>query len=224
MSSMKLLSLLTVGIVLITQAFACNYETPIPKYAKLTTPKKTLSIPKAYGICVAPNGNFAVTSLTGKVYLYYGCGKLMKVIDLHKQLGGHKHLPGCAFTDRNLYVATNTGKKVYELSTTGKFTRVFATGQTFFRIEACQDRVFVTTSGSKLLFIYDTNGRKIRQFAIPNGYARGVIVGIDNKIYVANGDKKQVLTYTLEGKAVEVMTKKEIISFADGLAMYCRRA
>ena len=37
-------------------------------------------------------------------------------------------------------------------------------------------------------------------------------MGIDNKIYVANGDKKQVLTYTLEGKAVEVMTK-EIISF-----------
>ena len=32
-------------------------------------------------------------------------------------------------------------------------------------------------------------------------------MGIDNKIYVANGDKKQVLTYTPEGKAVE-MTKK----------------
>ena len=62
---MKLLSLLTVAIVLIgitTQAFACYYErmSRSPNYAMITTPKKTLSIPKAHGICVAPNGNFAV--------------------------------------------------------------------------------------------------------------------------------------------------------------------
>ena len=64
---MKLLSFLTVAIVLIgitTQAFACNYErmSGSPNYAKITTPKKILNIPNAHGICVAPNGNFAVMS------------------------------------------------------------------------------------------------------------------------------------------------------------------
>ena len=89
MSSMKLLSLLTVAIVLIgitTQAFACYYErmSRSPNYAKITTPKKILNIPQAHGICVAPNGNFAVVSWNnaGKIYMYYSCGKLMKVVTL----------------------------------------------------------------------------------------------------------------------------------------------
>ena len=64
---MKLLPLLTVAIVLIgitTQAFACYYErmSRSPNYAMITTPKKAISVPQAYGICVAPNGNFAVIS------------------------------------------------------------------------------------------------------------------------------------------------------------------
>ena len=86
-SSMKLLSLLTLAIVLIgitTLASACNYErmSRTPNYAKLTTPTKVLNIPNAHGVCVAPNGIFAVVSwTTGKVYLYYSCGKLMKVVD-----------------------------------------------------------------------------------------------------------------------------------------------
>ena len=86
---MKFLSLLTVAIVLIgitTQAFACNYErmSRIPNYAKITTPKKILNVPQAHGICVAPNGNFAVVSWNnaGKIYMYYSCGKLMKVVTL----------------------------------------------------------------------------------------------------------------------------------------------
>ena len=103
---MKLLSLLTVAIVLIgitTQAFACNYErmSRSPNYAKITTPKKILNIPQAHGVCVAPNGNFAVVSWNnaGKIYIYYSCGKLMKVVTLR----GCGKFVDCAFTDRNLY-------------------------------------------------------------------------------------------------------------------------
>ena len=81
---MKLLSLLTVAIVLIgitTQAFACNYErmSRIPNYAKITTPKKILNVPNAHGICVAPNN-------AGKIYMYYSCAKLMKVVTLRGSL------------------------------------------------------------------------------------------------------------------------------------------
>ena len=86
---MNLLSLLMVAFVLIgitTHASACNYErmSRTPNYAKLTTPRKVLNIPQAHGICIAPNGNFAVVSANtaGKVYLYYSCGKLMKVVDV----------------------------------------------------------------------------------------------------------------------------------------------
>ena len=101
---MKLLSLLTVAIVLIgitTQAFACNYEkmSRSPNYAKITTPKKILNIPNAHGICVAPNGNFAVMSHNNakKIRIYYSCGKLMKEVDLSKQ--GFQAATDCAFTD-----------------------------------------------------------------------------------------------------------------------------
>ena len=62
---MKLLSLLTVAVAIITSAFACNYErmTRSPNYAAIASPKKVLSIPQPHGICVAPNGIFA----TGRV-------------------------------------------------------------------------------------------------------------------------------------------------------------
>ena len=206
------LFLLTVGIMaLISQVFTCNFDTPVPNYAALSSPKKTFNVPKAYGICVAPNGNFAVVS--SKIYIYYSCGKLMKSVD-----PGVQGSTGCAFTDRNLYVVDFHGKKVYELSTTGKFIRIFATGYKFFRIEACRNRVFVTTDVNNLLLIYDTNGRKIRQVAVPNR-ARWVIVGIDNQLYVVSGPTKALRTYTLDGKLLEKVTKREIVSFADGLAM-----
>ena len=139
---MKLLSLLMVAIVLIgitTQAFACNYErmSRSPNYAKITTPKKILNVPQAEqkilipwhdGICVAPNGNFAVVSWNnaGKIYMYYSCGKLMKVVTLR----GFGNFVDCAFTDRNLYVTGYTARKLYELTAKGKFIRVIATGVT----------------------------------------------------------------------------------------------
>ena len=217
---MKLLSLLTVAIVLIgitTQAFACNYErmSRSPNYAKITTPKKILNIPQAHGICVAPNGNFAVVSLNKKIHIYYSCGKLMKLIDLSKH--GLRHGHGCAFTDRSLYIADDRGKKVYELSTIGKFIRIFTTGFVFERIAACQDRIYVTKhSGRQNVYVYNTNGKLIRRISVPTNHARGVIVGIDGNLYVST--KKQVYTYTPEGRQVGVTTYREIHR-ADGLAM-----
>ena len=169
-SSMKLLSLLTVAIVLIgitTQAFACYYErmSRSPSYAKITTPKKTLSIPRAHGICIAPNGNFAVMSPNNakKIRIYYSCGKLMKTVNLEH---GFRAAHDCAFTERYLYVADYNGRKVHVLSPLGKFVRVLATGVTFFRIEACRNRLYVTTAhGGQNVHVYDTNNEsKVKKF------------------------------------------------------------
>ena len=221
---MKLLSLLTVAIVLIgitTQAFACNYErmSRSPNYAKITTPKKTLNIPNAHGICVAPDGNFAVVSWDNakKIRIYYSCGKLMKEVDLSKH--GFSLGADCAFTDRSLYVTDFPGRRVYELSTIGKFIRIFATGPFFLRITACQDRLYITTNGGgKNVNVYDTNGKLIRRISVPGNSARGVIVGIDGNLYVSNWGRKQVYTYTPEGRQVGVTTYRGI-SHTDGLAM-----
>ena len=221
---MKLLSLLTVAIVLIgitTQAFACYYErmSRSPNYAMITTPKKTLSIPQAHGICVAPNGNFAVVlhNNAKKVRIYYSCGKLMKEIDLSKQ--GFRQGCDCAFTDRSLYVTDCVGRKVYELSTLGEFVRIFAAGEHFLRMAACQDQLYITTNGGgQNVFVYNTNGRLIRRISVPANHARGVIVGIDGNLHVSNLQRKQVYVYTPEGRRVSVTTYNEI-HLADGLAM-----
>ena len=221
---MKLLSLLTVAIVLIgitTQTFACNYErmSRSPNYAKITTPKKTLNIPNAHGICVAPNGNFAVVlhNNAKKIRIYYSCGKLMKEVDLSKH--GLRVGSDCAFTDSSLYVTDSDGRKVYKLSALGEFVRIFATGQHFLRMAACQDRLYITKYGAgQNVFVYDTNGRLIRSISVPANRARGVIVGIDGNLHVSNWQRKQVYVYTPKGRRVGVTTYKEI-HLADGLAM-----
>ena len=215
--TMKLLSLLTVAIVLIgitTQAFACYYErmSRSPNYAKITTPKKVLNIANANDICVAPNGNFAVTSWNNlkKIRIYYSCGKLMKEVDLRKhgfQLGG-----GCAFTESSLYIADYNGRKVYKLSAIGEFVRIFAnTGTHSFKLTACRDRLYVTTNtGGQNVLVYDTNnGRLIRRISVPANHARGVIVGIDGNLHVSNFQRKQVYVYTPEGRRVSVTTYKK---------------
>ena len=221
---MKLLSLLTVAIVLIgitTQAFACYYErmSRSPNYAKITTPKKTLSVPNVHGICVAPNGNFAVVSWNNakKIRIYYSCGKLMKEVDLSKHV--FIRATDCAFTDQNLYIADYNGKKVYVLSTIGKFIRSFSTGVHSFGMAACQDQIYITTSGGgQNVLVYNTNDRLIRRISVPANAARGVIVGIDGNLHVSNGNRKQVYVYTPEGRRVGVTTYNEL-QYADGLAM-----
>ena len=221
---MKLLSLLTVAIVLIgitTQAFACYYErmSRSPNYARITTPKKTLNIPNAHGICVAPNGNFAVmsTNRAKKIHIYHGCGKLMRAVDLSKY--GFGLATDCAFTDRSLYIADHSGKRVYELSTLGRFIRMFTTGANIFRIAACEDQLYLTTNGAgQNVLVYNTNGGLIRRISVPANNARGVIVGIDGNLRVSNWQRKQVYIYTPEGKQIGVKMYKEL-RLADGLAM-----
>ena len=141
----------------------------------------------------------------------------MKIVDLSKH--GFQIGTDCAFTDRSLYVADYVGKKVYELSTIGKFIRIFVIGRNIFRIVACQDRLYMTTnSGRQNVLVYDTNGKLIRRISVPANHARGVIVGIDGNLYVSNWQRKQVYTYTPEGRQVGVSTYKEV-KHADGLAM-----
>ena len=222
---MKLLSLLMVAIVLIgitiVKALECNYErmSRSPNYAKITTPKKVISVPQAHGICVSPEGNFAVMSWNSakKIHIYYSCGKLRKVVDLSKH--GLVRATDCAFTDQNLFVADNTGRKVYKLSKIGKFIRIFDTGQHLVRMAACQDRLYVTiNTGGPNLFVYNTNGGLIRRISVPANHARGVVVGIDGNLRVSNWQRKQVYVYTPEGRQVSVTTYKEI-HIADGIAM-----
>ena len=105
-----------------------------------------------------------------------------------------KLLRTCAFTDRSLYVADHNGKKVYELSTLGKFVRIFATGQKFLQIAACQDRLYITKSGGgQNVYVYNTNSKLICLISIPANYARGVIVGIDGNLYVSNWNRNKCI-------------------------------
>ena len=73
----------------------------------------------------------------------------------------------------------------------GKFVRVLATGVKLFRIEACRNRLYVTTAhGGQNVHVYDTNnGRLIRRISVPGG-SRGVIMGIDGSLRISNLGKQ----------------------------------
>ena len=219
---MKLLFLLAVAIVLTTQVFACNYDrmSRTPDYAKLTTPRKVLNVPNPHGICIAPKGNFAVTSWNAdsKIYLYYACGKLMKVVDLRKHASGYKYSGDCAFTESNLYITSSSTNQVYELSSNGEFIRVFASGHSFFHIAICQNRFYFTSGPANANFlIYDNNGKLLRSHKIER-HSRGVVVGTDDKVYVSSWDKKIVYSFTLDGVKLGTFITKEV-NIADSLAM-----
>ena len=67
---------------------------------------------------------------------------------------------------------------MYELSTTGKFVRIFATGTSFLSIVACQDRLYMTTGGSgRNVYVYYINGKEIRTISVPHA-SRGIVVDI----------------------------------------------
>lgn len=66
--------------------------------------------------------------------------------------------------------------------------------------------------------IYDTNGALVRSLRVP-GESCGVIVGIDNKLYVCNRENpKAVYVFTLDGNQVDVKDYEEL-DFPDGIAM-----
>ena len=201
---MKFLFLSVVAIVLTTQVFACNYGRMCrtPDYARLTTPRQVLDIPDAHGICIAPNGDFAVTSYNTdtKIYLYHACGTLMKVVDLRNHVNPRLYSCDCAFTENKLYITSPGNNRVYELSSNGEFIRSFVSSFNFFRIAICQNRVYLTTSTSDgKFYIYDNNGKLLRSHSLP-GRTRGVVVGMDDKVYVSIWNK--VYTYTLDGNLI----------------------
>ena len=213
---MKFLSLLAVVIVLTTQTFACNYDriNRDPNYAEISKPKSTLRVTRPHGICVAPNGEFAVVSYDkgNKVQIYYSCGKLMKAIDL-----GKGFVADCTFTSSHLYIVDYSTRKVFKLSMTGELVKVFH-GHQLFRVTSCKNELFFTTSnGGKNVVVCDGNGKELRSFSVP-GHTRGIIVGIDGYLYVSKKDTKQVYKYTKQGKQVGV-TNYNNIRGADGLAM-----
>ena len=228
---MSLLSLLTVASVFFfsTQAFACYYErmSTVPSYAGIDKPKQMLNVPKAHGICVAPNGNFAVVSWNkeGKISFFLSCGKPWRAVDLRKQgIKNNGQFGDCVFTKHRLYVTDSTGK-IYELSTNGKLLKTLKTSEPSFRISACENQLFVTSR--QHLIIYDQNGKVMNKLRVP-GEARGVLLGMNDKFYVTMGGKKGVYSHSrrldddviTNEKAIQAATTtyKEI-SYADGLAM-----
>ena len=101
---------------------------------------------------------------------------------------------------------------MYELSSNGEFIRVFASGPNFFHIAICRNRFYFTTGIRNANFlIYDNNGKLLRSHSLP-GPTRGVVVDMDDKVYVSIRSK--VYIYTLEGKLI---SSKPMV--ADGLGM-----
>ena len=201
---MQLLSLLTVATALTTLAFACNYERikQDPKYDEIDKPKKTLNVPRPHGICVAPNGDIAIVSHVkgSKVYIYYSCGKMMKTVDLTKR--GYRQGTDCVFTNSHLYVLDYYGNKVFKLSMTGKFIKVFP-GQ-FKHATYCKNQLYFTTNAAgRNVAVFDSNDREIRRISVPGSHSRGILVGIDGNLYVSNGDRRHVLYLHYWGKACQ---------------------
>ena len=189
----------------------------VPNYQAISSPKKTLNIPKAHGICFAANGNFAVVSwnTAGKVYMYCSSGALIKTVNI-----GYRYAGDCLFTDKYLYVTDFYGKKVHLLTAEGEFIKVLATGQHFFHIALCRNHLYFTTSrGGNNVLMYNMNGALVRGWQVP-GESRGIIVGIDNKLYVCNrANPKAVYIFTLDGTKAGIKEYKELASLPDGILM-----
>ena len=220
MSSMKLLPLLAVVIVLTTQAFACNYDriNRDPNYAEISKPKRVISVTRPQGICVAPNGDFAVVSnpkaYTVKVQIYYSCGKLMKAIDFTKAGFG----TDCTFTSSHLYIVESGYGKVRKLSMTGELVKVFHS-RLYYHVTWCKNELFFTTGGRSRdnVVVLDGNGKELRTFKIPDNL-RGILVGIDGYLYISTvgSNSRRVHKYTKQGKQVGV-TRYNF--YPDGIAM-----
>ena len=139
---MKLLSLLTVAIVLIgitTQAFACYYErmSRSPNYAMITTPKKAISIPQCLRnlrrsqwqhCCYVSCEQCQTTKI--RIY-YYSCGKLDERLSILANMDLNVICMVIVHSQIAISTWLNiTGKRVYVLSTIGKFIRSFTTVDT----------------------------------------------------------------------------------------------
>ena len=211
-------SLLMLATVFIGKAYGCNFEriSRSPRYDQIAQPKQTLSVPKPYGVCVASDGKFAVIPLhVNAFYLYYSCGKLMKIVRLPAE--HRSSLIDCTFSGSDLYITGHSGKKLYKFTENGNFLKVIVGGEHLIHITSCQGRLYVTTErrNSRNVVSY-YNDKETHRFNVP-GRARGIVVGMDNNIYVSTFTNK-VLSFTANGKLLGAKTYKEIRR-GDGMAM-----
>ena len=213
-------SLLMLVTVFVGTACGCNFERMFrsPRYEEITQPKRILTIPRAHGVCVASDGKFAVIpyNRNGNFYIFYSCGKLMKIARL--PFGDRSNLVDCTFSGNNLYVASHTAKKMYKYTENGKFKKVIATGERFQLMTSCQGRLYVTTDrkNSRNVISY-YNDKETHRLNVP-GSPRGIVIGLDDNLYVTAWHSNKVLSYKLNGKLLGTKTYKGL-SYADGIAV-----
>ena len=210
---------LMLATVLIGKAYGCHFErmSHSPRYEQITQPKRILSVSRPHGICVASDGKFAAIphNRDGNFYLFYSCGKLMKIVRLppeHRSI-----LLDCTFSGSNLYITGHSGRKIYKYTENGKFMKVITGGEHFLHITSCQGRLYATTErrNSRNVVSY-YNDKETHRFNVP-GRPHGIVVGMDDNIYVSTFNNK-VLSYAVNGKLLGTKIYKEIRR-GDGIAM-----
>ena len=217
-----ILSLLALSIVVLgitEQAYGCNDNSEkylrLPNYADIKKPKRVLHVPHAHGICVAENGNFAVTpwNTAGKFYLYDSCGNLLKEIHFPSDSG---YASDCAFVKNNLYVADQGHKRLYKYTADGLFAGVVATGEHFARFTTCNDHLYVSISRSDVI-VYKDDKEKHR--INMRGSPRGMVVDSNGKLNVGIW-AKTISQYSTgpEGKCLGSKTYDNIGGI-DGMAI-----
>ena len=200
------------------KALACDYDrmSRLPIYDNIQEPKKILNIPQAHGLCVAASGDSAIIpyNLGGKFYLYHSCGKLMRVVRLP---GGFGKAADCEFVQRNLYVADDTGKKLYKYSANGNFLQLVARGEHFAFMTSCKGHLYVALGKQrKRNIVVYYNDKETHRFDVPER-PRDIVVGTDGNIYVATWTNK-IRVFSLKGKRIKEITYGNIHN-SDGIAM-----
>ena len=204
--------------VFVSTACGCNFERMYrsARYEDISQPKRILTVPRAHGICVASDGNFAVIpdNKNGNFYLFYSCGKLMKIVRL--PFGHKSRLGDCTFSGNNLYIAG--AKKIYKYSENGKLKKVIASGEIVPYITSCQGRLYATTwrKNSRNVISY-YNDKETHRFNVP-GSPRGIVIGTDDNLHVTAWHSNKVLSYKPNGKLLGTTTYKGL-GYADGIAV-----
>ena len=206
--------------VFVSTAWGCNFERMYrsPRYKEITQPKRILTVPRPHGICVASDGKFAVIPYNnnGNFYLFYSCGKLMKIVRL--PFGHKSRLGDCTFSGNDLYITGFRVKKIFKYSENGKFRKVINSREHAIFITSCQGRLYATGWGknSRNVISY-YNDKETHRFNVP-GTLRGIVVGTDDNLHVTTWHSNKVLSYKPNGKLLAATTYKGL-GYADGIAV-----
>ena len=172
----------------------------IPSYKNIMAdiPKKVIDVRIPHGVCVADSGIFAVMSndYSGKFHMYYGSGKLLRVVRLPP---GYRNTFHCTFAGNNLYVS-ETKKKIYKYSINGTFIKVMVKGEHYGYMTSCGNDTLYVTAGKSLIAYH--NEKEEWRVEVPTKLALEPVIGHDNKIHLSTYSNK-VLLYTLKGKPLK---------------------